>query len=388
MCGNADRAKTTKKQRSIGYLIFLFPSRPSTVRAMTTKNNSTDTRDHCTAAAPTRLDRRLSVAPMMDWTDRHQRMIMRGLAPKTLLFTEMVTTGAILFGDAERHLAYNQAEQPLALQLGGSDPDDLARATEIASTYGYDEINLNCGCPSDRVQSGAFGACLMADPDHVATSVKAMAGATDAPVTVKCRIGIDNCDSGPFLDIFVDAIADAGCKTFYIHARQAWLKGLSPKENRDIPPLDYDRVRRLKHRCPALEIILNGGIKTVPEMQAALAPHDNLPALNGVMIGREAYQNPLVMAAAERAIMGQDQATPTISSLLTDMTDYVAERQAAGTPLKSITRHMMGLMNGRPGARAWRRMLSAVPQNDSITWDQIIQKAAELDAKRPDNIAA
>ena len=335
-----------------------------------------------------RLDRRLSVAPMMDWTDRHQRMLMRGLAPNTLLFTEMVTTGAILFGDAERHLAYDDAEHPVALQLGGSDPDDLARATEMASAYGYDEINLNCGCPSDRVQSGRFGACLMADPDHVAHLIRAMAGATDLPVTVKCRIGIDNCDSGPFLDNFIDALAAAGCETFYIHARQAWLKGLSPKENRDIPPLDYDRVRRLKQRRPDLEIILNGGIKSVEAMQAALQPTDGLPALDGVMIGREAYQNPLIMAQAERAILGTPSDISTIGSLLENLSAYVAERVAAGTPLKSITRHMMGLLNGQPGARAWRRMLSAVPQDSTITWDHIIEKAAIADASTPRNIAA
>ncbi|MEO0392500.1 MAG: tRNA dihydrouridine(20/20a) synthase DusA [Pseudomonadota bacterium] len=337
------------------------------------------------------LDRRLSVAPMMDWTDRHQRMLMRKLAPNTLLFTEMVTTGAILHGDAERHLAFDRAEHPLALQLGGSDADDLARATDIAQRYGYDEINLNCGCPSDRVKSGRFGACLMAEPDHVAQLVTAMTNSTDRPVTIKCRIGIDQCDSGPFLDDFVDAIAETGCHTFYIHARQAWLQGLSPKENRDVPPLDYDRVRRLKQRRPELEIILNGGLKTIKAMQSALEPDKALPALDGVMIGREAYQNPLIMARAERLFFpqaAQADHTLMVADRLASLEDYVIARLAAGTPLKSITRHMMGLMNGRPGARAWRRQLSAVPQDDSITWQDIVAQAAAIEKGGHRNIAA
>ncbi len=334
------------------------------------------------------VDRRLSVAPMMDWTDRHQRMLMRAIAPNTLLFTEMVTTGAILFGDQARHLAFSAAEHPIALQLGGSDPDDLARATEISSGYGYDEINLNCGCPSDRVQSGSFGACLMAEPEHVARLVTAMRGATDLPVTVKCRIGIDDCDTGPFLDEFVDALAAAGCEAFYIHARKAWLKGLSPKENRDIPPLDYDRVRLLKQRRPELEILLNGGLKTVDEMQASMQASDDLPALDGVMIGREAYQNPLIMAEAEAAIMGNAHVPAEPSAILTGMSEYVADRLAAGTPLKSITRHMMGLMNGRAGARLWRRTLSSVPQNADISWQEIIDTAAGIEARSRDQAAA
>jgi tRNA-dihydrouridine synthase A len=335
-----------------------------------------------------KLDRRLSVAPMMDWTDRHQRMLMRAIAPNTLLFTEMVTSGAILHGDQPRHLAFSAAEHPLALQLGGSNADDLARATEISTGYGYDEINLNCGCPSDRVQSGSFGACLMAEPEHVANLIRAMRGATNLPVTIKCRIGIDDCDSGPFLDEFVDAIADAGCSTFYIHARKAWLKGLSPKENREIPPLDYNRVRRLKQRRPELEILLNGGLKTLEEMQAALSPASDLPALDGVMIGREAYQNPMIMAQAETGIIGAPENERPPSTILEQLNTYVAERLAAGTPLKSITRHMMGLMNGRPGARLWRRTLSSVPQNPATSWQDIIKTAQEIESRAAELQAA
>lgn len=316
---------------------------------------------------------------MMDWTDRHQRRFMRAIAPRTLLFTEMVTSGAILHGDQERHLAYSTEEHPIALQLGGSEPDDLARATEIANGYGYDEINLNCGCPSDRVQSGRFGACLMEEPEHVAKLVKAMAGATDTPVTVKCRIGIDDSDTGPFLDRFVDAVIEAGANRLYIHARKAWLKGLSPKENRDVPPLDYDRVRALKARLPEIEIVLNGGLSSLGEIEAAIVPKGDLPALDGVMIGREAYQNPLFMAAAEQALFGASVTEPP-SKILNGLDSYVAERIAAGTPLKSITRHLMGLMNGRPGARAWRRFLSAIPQSPEIGWADVVEKAAEIDA--------
>lgn len=330
----------------------------------------------------TEPDRRLSVAPMMDWTDRHQRVFMRALAPDALLYTEMVTSGAIIHGDPVRHLAFDPVEHPLALQLGGSDTDDLTRATEAANAYGYDEINLNCGCPSDRVQSGAFGACLMAEPDHVARLVAAMRRATDRPVTVKCRIGIDNCDTGPFLDAFIDAVAAAGCTSFIVHARQAWLKGLSPKQNREVPPLDYRRVRALKARRPELEIILNGGLTTVAQMQAALAPDSDAPALDGVMIGREAYQNPLIMAAAQQALLDPDYTAPAPSALLGELKSYVEQRIAADTPLKSITRHLMGLMNGRRGARGWRRLLSQVPQDDSISWQRIIDMAHDIEAGR------
>ncbi|MGB0720716.1 MAG: tRNA dihydrouridine(20/20a) synthase DusA, partial [Bdellovibrionales bacterium] len=223
----------------------------------------------------------ISVAPMMDWTDRHCRYFHRLIAPHVTLYTEMVTTGALIHGDADRFLRFDQAEHPLALQLGGSDADDLARCAVMGQEAGYDEINLNCGCPSDRVQSGRFGACLMQEPDHVADCIAAMSGAVDIPVTVKCRIGIDRQDNFDFLDRFVGKIADKGCKTFIIHARSAWLKGLSPKENRDIPPLNYDRVHEVKEKYPDLRIILNGGITTLKQVQ------DNA-ALNGVMIGREA----------------------------------------------------------------------------------------------------
>jgi tRNA-dihydrouridine synthase A len=332
----------------------------------------------------TELDRRLSVAPMMDWTDRHQRMLMRALAPRTLLYTEMVTTGAILFGDRERHLAFDGREHPVALQLGGSEADALARSAAIGHEYGYDEINLNCGCPSDRVQSGAFGACLMAEPEHVAELVAAMVKASPLPVTVKTRIGIDDSDTGPFLDRFIDQVADAGCRSFTIHARKAWLKGLSPKENRDVPPLDYARARALKARRPDLEIILNGGLETVEAMQEALRETDEGPALDGVMIGREAYQNPLIMVAAEAALFGTSPREVIVSEVLEQLGAYVAERLEAGTPLKSITRHMMGLMNGKRGARGWRRLLSAVPQDTGITWERVIEEARRLESTQPE----
>jgi tRNA-dihydrouridine synthase A len=298
------------------------------------------------------LERRLSVAPMMDWTDRHCRFFLRLIAPRALLYTEMVAAGAILFGDRERFLHFDQAEHPLALQLGGADPDQLARCAELGATRGYDEINLNVGCPSDRVQNARFGACLMAEPDLVAACVRAMAAAAPVPVTVKTRIGIDEQDSYEFLRRFVDAVAGAGCRTVILHARKAWLSGLSPKENRDLPPLRYEMVHRVKADFPELEIIANGGIRTIEQARAQLAKVD------GVMIGREAYQNPYALAAWERALLGTAVPAPSRLEIVERLLPYIERELAAGAPLRAITRHILGLFNGLPGARAWRRHLS------------------------------
>jgi tRNA-dihydrouridine synthase A len=298
------------------------------------------------------LDRRLSVAPMMDWTDRHCRYFLRLLAPRVLLYTEMVPAGAILLGDRERFLRFDPAEHPVALQLGGADPDGLARCAELGAARGYDEINLNVGCPSDRVQNARFGACLMAEPDLVARCVRAMRSAAPVPVTVKTRIGIDEQDSYDFLCRFVAAVAGAGCRTVILHARKAWLSGLSPKENREVPPLRYETVHRVKADFPELEVIANGGIRTLEGARAQLAKVD------GVMIGREAYQNPYALVEWERVLLGTVEEAPSRYEIVERLLPYIERELAAGTPLHAITRHILGLFNGLPGARAWRRRLS------------------------------
>lgn len=300
----------------------------------------------------TKLDRTISIAPMMDWTDRHDRYFLRLISSRALLYTEMVTTGAIIHGDTDRFLRFDPAEQPLALQLGGSEPDALARCSEIAESYGYQEINLNVGCPSDRVQNGRFGACLMGEPETVAACMTAMQRATSLPVTVKTRIGIDELDSYDYFKSFIERVAETGVSTFIIHARKAWLTGLSPKENRTIPPLHYDRVYRLKEEMPELEIIINGGISTHEEIDA------HLEKVDGVMIGREAYQNPYFLAEIDRRYYGVEDDSPERREVIDQMLPYVKREMAAGVPLNSITRHMLGLFQGRPGARAWRRHLS------------------------------
>ena len=300
----------------------------------------------------TKLNRTISIAPMMDWTDRHDRYFLRLISARALLYTEMVTTGAIIHGDANRFLRFDPAEQPLALQLGGSDPEALARCSEIAEGYGYREINLNVGCPSDRVQTGRFGACLMAEPETVAACMTAMKAATSLPVTVKTRIGIDDLDSYDYFKSFIERVAETGVETFIIHARKAWLTGLSPKENRTIPPLNYDRVYQLKNDFPELEIILNGGITTCEEIDA------HLEQVDGVMIGREAYQNPYFLAEIDRRYYGVEDSAPERREVVEDMLPYIEREMARGVPLKSITRHMLGLFQGRPGARAWRRHIS------------------------------
>jgi tRNA-dihydrouridine synthase A len=295
-------------------------------------------------SVPSSPANRVSIAPMMDWTDRHCRFFFRLLAPDVRLYTEMVTAHAIVNGDRDRLLGYDPAEHPVALQLGGSEPGTLADAVRLARPYGYDEINLNIGCPSDRVQSGRFGACLMAEPQLVASCVAAMRRETDVPVTVKTRIGIDDHDDYEFLRTFVATIREAGCRHFVVHARKAILSGLSPKENRSIPPLRYEVVYRLKQEYPDLSIVLNGGIET------ADAIRENLALVDGVMIGRKAYSDPWFLVE----LCGRD-APATRAEVVERMAAYARGRLAAGTRLHHVTRHMLGLYSGRPGARRWRR---------------------------------
>lgn len=296
--------------------------------------------------------RRVSVAPMMDWTDRHCRMFHRQLSRHTWLYTEMVTTGALLHGDVARHLDYDEVEQPVALQLGGSEPADLAHAARLGERWGYAEINLNCGCPSERVQRGAFGACLMAEPALVADCVKAMRDAVSVPVTVKHRIGIDTIEHYDFVRDFVGTIAQAGCETFIVHARNAILKGLSPKENREIPPLRYEVAYQLKREFPQLEILINGGIVDYQQMDA------HLEHVDGVMIGREAYHHPYLLAEVDARFYGA--ATPIASRLEVElaMQAYIGRHVEAGGYMGAVTRHMLGLHRGIHGGRGWRRILS------------------------------
>ena len=335
-------------------------------------NNGMKT-DRTRAPAP---NRRLCVAPMMDWTDRHCRHFHRQVAPGALLFTEMVTADAILHGDRDRLLAQSPEDVgtgvAVALQLGGSDPDRLAEATRLASDYDYAEINLNVGCPSDRVRSGRFGACLMAEPALVARCMAAMMDATDLPVTVKCRIGIDDMDPEAGLDDFVEAVADAGVKAIYLHARKAWLNGLSPKENRDIPPLDYDRAARLAERRRDLDIILNGGLDSVDGVMG------ELPRFAGVMLGRAAYRTPTILADLLAAIDGRDR--PTRAQIAEHMADYADRHVAKGVPLHAITRHMLGLYHGQRGARLWRRHLGEEARGRSDGGGLIREAAAACEA--------
>jgi tRNA-dihydrouridine synthase A len=292
------------------------------------------------------------VAPMMEWTDRHCRYFLRLISKRAFLYTEMVTAEAVLYGNRERVLGFSSEEHPVGLQLGGSDAIKLAAAAKIGADYGYDEINLNIGCPSDRVQSGRFGACLMAEPDLVAECVAAMGEAAALPITVKCRIGIDDQDAEASLDSFVDSVAAAGVRSFIVHARKAWLKGLSPKENRDVPPLDYGRVVRLKARRPELEIVLNGGIESLAAAKAHLGEVD------GVMLGRAAYADPYLMAEVDRELFGSDKTPPTRLEVLDRFLPYVEAELAKGARLNQMTRHILGLFHGQPRARAFRRHLA------------------------------
>jgi tRNA-dihydrouridine synthase A len=320
--------------------------------------------------------RRLSVAPMMDWTDRHCRVFHREISKHTWLYTEMVTTGALVYGDVERHLRFNEEEHPVALQLGGSDPADLATSARLGEKWGYDEINLNCGCPSERVQKGAFGACLMAEPQLVADCVKAMRDAVQIDVTVKHRIGIDKTESYDFVRDFVGTVAEAGCTTFIVHARNAILKGLSPKENREIPPLKYDFAYRLKQDFPDFEIIINGGIKTEAEID------EHLKHLDGVMLGREAYHNPFMMANFDQRYYGDSSEPKTREQVLEAMIPYIQAELARygtlGLKLNSITRHMLGLMTGLPGARAFRQVLSDSKKLAAGDANLLLEAAARL----------
>ncbi|MEM5472383.1 tRNA dihydrouridine(20/20a) synthase DusA [Hoeflea sp. AS60] len=296
---------------------------------------------------------RFSVAPMMDWTDRHCRFLHRQLSREALLYTEMVVADGIIHGDRQRLLGYDAVEHPVALQLGGSEPDKLVEAVRIASDFGYDEINLNVGCPSDRVQSGAFGACLMREPDLVARCVSAMKAVSDVPVTVKCRIGVDEQDPEIALSDFARAVVEAGVDALWVHARKAWLEGLSPKENRDIPPLDYDRVYRLKQDYPNLFIGINGG---VADLNQAL---EHLNHVDGVMLGRAAYHNSSLLADVDRQIYGMDVADTDWSAICTAMMAHAEQHMVSGGRLIHVTRHMIGLFQGVRGARRFRQILSA-----------------------------
>ncbi|PWC34984.1 tRNA dihydrouridine(20/20a) synthase DusA [Azospirillum sp. TSO22-1] len=319
----------------------------------------------------------VSVAPMMDWTDRHCRYFHRLLSKGTLLYTEMVTSGAVLHGPRDRLLGFDAAEHPVALQLGGSDPAELAACARIAEEWGYGEVNLNVGCPSDRVQSGRFGACLMAEPELVARIVGAMRSAVSIPVTVKSRIAIDAMEEWPTLEGFVRTVAAAGCTHFIVHARKAWLQGLSPKENRDIPPLRYDLVYRLKQTYPHLTIAINGG---VPSLDAAA---EHLTRVDSVMIGRAAYENPYLLADVDRRFLGGTPG-PGRHAVIEAMIPYVEERLSRGVSLAMITRHMLGLFQGLPGARAWRRHLSENAHRPGAG-PEVLLKAASL-VRRPEPV--
>jgi tRNA-dihydrouridine synthase A len=296
--------------------------------------------------------RRFSIAPMMDWTDRHCRYFHRLMTRRALIYTEMITTGAVIHGDRARLLGYDPAEHPVALQLGGCDPRALAQSARIGADLGYDEINLNVGCPSDRVQEGRFGACLMAEPALVADGVAAMKAAVAIPITVKCRIGIDDQDPEPSLDAFAGAVKQAGVDTLIVHARKAWLQGLSPRENRDVPPLDYDRVFRLKAAHPSLPVVLNGGVTSVEQASSFL------DRVDGVMLGRAAYQEPWRLLAVDPLIFGEAATLANGKAVVEAMIPYIEQALSRGTRLSSITRHMLGLFRGVPGARAFRRVLA------------------------------
>ena len=315
------------------------------------------------------LDRKFSVAPMMDWTDRHCRMFHRALTKRALLYTEMVTADAVIHGDRARLIGFDPDEHPLAIQLGGSEPVKLADAARIAEDFGYAEVNLNCGCPSDRVQSGAFGACLMRAPERVAACVLAMQEAVSIPVTVKCRIGVDDDVPEETLFEFIKIVAEAGCETFIVHARKAWLKGLSPKENREIPPLDYELVAALKAHRPDLRIVLNGGIQTLEACQTLLKTFD------GVMLGRAAYQTPRLLADVD-TLWGEP--SMDILTAIENYKPYILERLREGVRLHAMTRHMLGLFQGQPGARAWRRTLSEKAPLDGVGLDVLDEALSKV----------
>lgn len=324
------------------------------------------------------LDRTFSVAPMMDWTTRDYRAFARTLTRHALLYTEMVTTGAILHGSPrERFLGFDEVEHPIALQLGGSDAGELAECAAIAEAWGYDEVNLNVGCPSDRVQNNLIGACLMGHPEKVAAAVRAMREAVSIPVTVKCRIGIDDQDEDKDLSRFIDIVADAGCDTFIVHARKAWLEGLSPKENRDVPPLNYPRVHRLKASRPELHIGINGGLKTLD------ACREQLEYVDSVMVGREAYQNPWLLAGVDEALYGEPGPAVSRHAAARALRPYISRRLEEGAKLNHLTRHLLGLFQGQPGGRKFRRHLSENAHREGASlavFDDALGLVAEREA--------
>ncbi|HEY1076632.1 MAG TPA: tRNA dihydrouridine(20/20a) synthase DusA [Fontimonas sp.] len=325
---------------------------------------------------------RFTVAPMLDWTDRHCRYFLRLMSRHARLYTEMVCTQAIIHGPRRRLLRYDPTEHPVALQLGGSEIDELVQCTEFAEHWGYDEVNINCGCPSDKVQEGRFGACLMREPDHVAAAVKAMRSASSLPITVKHRIGVDDSADYPFMRHFVETIAAAGCEVFIVHARKAWLSGLSPKENREIPPLQYDLAYRLKQDFPQLTIVLNGGIKT---MDASI---EHLKHLDGVMLGREVYENPYLLTEVDSRLFGDQRTAPMRHDVVEALKGYVARELDAGTPLHHITRHILGLYRGMPGGRTFRRVLSEGVHHGHGDLELLDDALSEVDYDPPQSFAA
>ena len=327
------------------------------------------------------ISHRLSIAPMLDWTDRHCRYFYRVMSKQTVLYTEMVTTGAILFGKGN-YLEYNQQEHPVVLQLGGSDVKAMTECAKIAEQQGYDEININVGCPSDRVQNGMFGACLMAEPQLVADCVSSMQNATSIPTTVKSRIGIDDLDSYEFLHKFMTTVSTAGCQHFIIHARKAWLSGLSPKQNRDIPPLDYQRVYQIKQDFPETEISINGGIKSFVEA------NEHMQHIDGVMIGREVYQNPYMLVEADNAIWQANESVKSRQAVINEMVPYIDYHVANGGRAWHVIRHMLGLCNGLAGAKQFRRFLSENCSGQAVSGDILQQAFARVIQLNPDlNIA-
>ncbi|MCG7975821.1 MAG: tRNA dihydrouridine(20/20a) synthase DusA [Candidatus Thiodiazotropha taylori] len=309
---------------------------------------------------------------MLDWTDRYCRYFLRLISSHVLLYTEMVTTGAILHGNRARFLDFHPSEHPVALQLGGSEPEALGQCAKLGEAWGYDEINLNVGCPSDRVQSGRFGACLMLTPELVADCVKAMRDQVTIDVTVKHRIGVDDQDSYQALCDFVGKVSEAGCETFIVHARKAWLQGLSPKENREIPPLHYETVHQLKRDYPDLQIIINGGITTLEQVE------ENLKQVDGVMIGREAYNNPWILSQADSLIYASEGSPASRHQIIEAMIPYIDQELSAGTPINRITRHILGLFQGLPGAKKWRRMLSEEAHKAGADSGLILRAAAQV----------
>lgn len=317
------------------------------------------------------IDRKFCVAPMLDWTDRHCRYFLRLISQHSVLYTEMITTGAIIYGDTDYHLQMDSFEHPVALQLGGSSPTDLAKACVLASKYDYAEINLNCGCPSDRVQNGMFGAVMMKNAQVTADCMAAMRDAVDLPVTVKHRIGVDDFDSYEFLCDFVGTVAETGCQTFLVHARKAWLKGLSPKQNREVPELNYDRVYQLKQDFPDLEIIINGGVTDLEQSK------QHLERLDGVMVGREAYTNPYLLASVDQQFYGSNAPIKSREKIAEEFLNYVDNELAKGTRLQAMTRHILGLYHGMPGARQFRRHISENAYKPGATIDVLTTALAK-----------